>query len=394
MQFFRIWIFFKGYVIIRVDGANIERFINICVHKKVLLFDIERKANYVVLKILANRFKVIKPIAKKTGCSVKLLEKKGFSFFLRKYKKRKSFVIGCVSFLVIFMLLWSYIWEIELEGTSPLKKDDVVRYLEKNNIGVGSIKYFLDTKKIKDDFILNFKDISWVDVKVCGTKLIVNAISRKKIPKIIDKNLPCDIVAARDGIIEEVLVKNGVELVKPKDVVLKGDVLISGLIKNELLDINPKAVHAIGSVKARTWYYKVEEVNLMKIKKIYNGKISKRYGLELFNKELFKLKLGKEYNRYDKAHKTFSLRLFKDFVIPIKIRQEKRMYYDEKQDVLKMSDAKKQAYSKALNYILKSINKDSSVIKQQVDCFYDSGKIFVKVGVETLEDIGMEKIIE
>lgn len=392
MQSFKIWILFKGYVIIRVDGANIERFINICVHKELTLLDVKRKDGFVILKMPAHGFKFTRLIAKKTGCKVKILEKKGFSFFFKKYKKRKSFAIGIMVFLTTFALLWSYIWEIELTGDSCLKRNDVVKYLGKNNIRIGSVKYFLDTKKIEDDFILNFKNLAWVDVKIKGTKLVIDVVDRKKVPDIINKNLPCDIVAKKDGIIEEVLVKNGVEVVKVGDVVLKGDILISGIIDLEFFET--KMVHAIGNVKARTSYEKVEEVNLLKVKKNYTGRTSSRYIVEFLNKDLFKLKFGEEYNNYDKIDSVMNFKLFKNFIIPLKIKKEKRSYYYKNQEVLSMDIAKKEAFNKALSGILKGLSKDASITKQNVDYFERDGKIFVKVIVETCEDIGIEKAIE
>ena len=211
-------------------------------------------------------------------------------------------------------------------------------------------------------------------------------------PDIINKNLPCDIVAKKDGIIEEVLVKNGVEVVKVGDVVLKGDILISGIIDLEFFET--KMVHAIGNVKARTSYEKVEEVNLLKVKKNYTGRTSSRYIVEFLNKDLFKLKFGEEYNNYDKIDSVMNFKLFKNFIIPLKIKKEKRSYYYKNQEVLSMDIAKKEAFNKALSGILKGLSKDASITKQNVDYFERDGKIFVKVIVETCEDIGIEKAIE
>ena len=51
MQSFRMWILFKGYVIIKVEGVDIEKFINICAHRQLVLLDVVRGNNNVVLKM-------------------------------------------------------------------------------------------------------------------------------------------------------------------------------------------------------------------------------------------------------------------------------------------------------------------------------------------------------
>ena len=369
MQFFRIWILFKGYVIIIAKGAYIERFINICVHRKIILFDVLRKENCVILKTYANSFRLMRSVAKITGCSIKVLKKRGLPFFFRKYKKRKSFLIGSVMFVIIFAGMWSYIWEIEIIGDSLLKRKEVIDYLAKNNIGIGSVKYFLNTDKIEDDFILHFKNLAWVDIKVKGTKLVISAFDRTKTPNIIDENLPCDIVAKKDGIIEEVLVKNGVEVIKIGDAVLKGDVLISGIVMKDVLSDSSNMIHAIGNIKARTWNEAYSEVKLQKEKKIYTGDISKVYKLEFLDKKILNFKIGKGYDSYDKKNKVISVKFFENFVLPFKIKLEERVYYKNKQEAVSVDVAKKEALNKAINSVLKKIDKDANIIKQQVDYF-------------------------
>lgn len=55
-----------GYVNIKVEGFFIERFINICISKKILLWNIKRKKSTIMYaNIGINDYKKLKPIAKK-----------------------------------------------------------------------------------------------------------------------------------------------------------------------------------------------------------------------------------------------------------------------------------------------------------------------------------------
>ena len=45
----RVWNFLKGYVVIKVEGINLERFINLAITNNIYFWDIER-INYTALK--------------------------------------------------------------------------------------------------------------------------------------------------------------------------------------------------------------------------------------------------------------------------------------------------------------------------------------------------------
>ena len=68
--------FLTGFVTIEVEGFFIERFLNICMNKNILLQDLSREMNtYIKVKILKSDFKESRHIAKKTKCKVKIKKK-------------------------------------------------------------------------------------------------------------------------------------------------------------------------------------------------------------------------------------------------------------------------------------------------------------------------------
>ena len=59
--------YFTGYVKIKVEGFFIERFINMCISKKILLMNIEReKSTIMYANVGVDDYKKLKQIAKKT----------------------------------------------------------------------------------------------------------------------------------------------------------------------------------------------------------------------------------------------------------------------------------------------------------------------------------------
>ena len=67
-----------GYVRIEVEGYYIERFINICQNKKILIWNLKReKGVQLFFNIGISDFKKLKEISRKTNCKIKIKRKKG-----------------------------------------------------------------------------------------------------------------------------------------------------------------------------------------------------------------------------------------------------------------------------------------------------------------------------
>ena len=86
----------KGYLRIRITGTAVERFINLCGYKNILLWDVCRKDNCYELYISLKAFKQLRPIVKKTKIKVVILTREGLPFFMSDLNKRKIFLMCCM----------------------------------------------------------------------------------------------------------------------------------------------------------------------------------------------------------------------------------------------------------------------------------------------------------
>ena len=97
----KIWNYFKGYVIIRVEGLTLERLLNLAATYNIYLWDIKRHSNIVLeMKSSIRGFKELREIVKKVGCRVEIKEKIGFPFVIMKLRERKMLVAGFLLFLM------------------------------------------------------------------------------------------------------------------------------------------------------------------------------------------------------------------------------------------------------------------------------------------------------
>ena len=66
MGIIKIWLYLKGYVIIKIEGLTLERFLNLAATKDIYLWDIKR-IDYTILKMKTTieGFKSLKEIVKR-----------------------------------------------------------------------------------------------------------------------------------------------------------------------------------------------------------------------------------------------------------------------------------------------------------------------------------------
>ena len=130
--------YFTGYVKIKVEGFYIERFINMCISKKILLMNIEReKSTIMYANVGLADYRRLRQIAKKTKSKIKIQGKKGLPFTAHKYRKRKIFAILFCIVIATIIISSNYIWNIEITGNTSISTEEILRDLEESGLSIG-----------------------------------------------------------------------------------------------------------------------------------------------------------------------------------------------------------------------------------------------------------------
>lgn len=331
-----IYMFFSGYVTLIIEGFFIERFINICMSKKIFLQDIKRENNtYLKVKILKSDFKEIRHIAKKTKCKVKIEKKSGVPFVINKYRKRKVFAIAILVIAIFIFILTKFIWNIEVIGNEKISKEEIISLVNNYGIEVGKIKNNINVEKISNNIRLERDDISWIGIKVKGTNVIITVQEGIEVPEIIDKNEVCNIIASKDAIISKIVVQNGTPRVEVGAEVKKGDLLVEGIMESELAD--PRFVHAEADIYGKFYFEKEKKGLFKQNEKVKTGNEEQKNEICINN---FKINLYKgvsKFENYDTISSSKKIKLFSNFYLPIEIRKitnievknEQRIYSEE-----------------------------------------------------------------
>lgn len=279
-----IFHFFKGYVILLAEGKNFGLFINICSKHKIRLYNIRTLGKDIYeIETDAADFKKMRHAAYKSHTKLHIKKKFYIKNIINKYKKRVFYAVGLLLFLAFTAVSSRFIWSIEVLGSN--NNADILSAAELAGIKIGAYKPALpDGNEMKNIILTNTDGITWAWVYLKGTKAVIEVREAVLPPAVIDKNTPCDIVAAHDGVITDIIVKEGVALCKKGEPVLKGDILISGTYENA--DGEKRFEHALGEVYAATVRKTKKNVKLYKKTKKATGKKKSYTDLNIFSKHI------------------------------------------------------------------------------------------------------------
>ncbi|MCI9017132.1 MAG: sporulation protein YqfD [Clostridia bacterium] len=382
-----------GYINVSIEGYYIERFINICISKKILLWNLKRKkSSFLYANISLREFKKIKQIAKTTKCRIKIEEKKGMPFLLNRYKKRKIFIVLLLLIIVSIITLSNFVWNIEVIGNEKINQDEIIKQLEEKGVKIGISKQKIDSKKIINDIRLQRDDIAWMGIKVKGTNVVVEIVESDKKPEIIDEEQYCNIISDKEGIVTKINAQNGTALVKTGDIIKKGNILIGGWLEGKYT--GTRYVHAKGEVQARIWYSKKEKMSLNMQIEEKTGRIEKNYGMNINNLKINLPKALPKFQNYDTIIENKKLKLFSNLYFPIEFT---KIVYEEKQkiEIKYTPEEAKQILLKKLEEELKKEIKDvENIVNTQINYNQGNNEIEVELIYEVLENIGTkEKIL-
>ena len=128
-----LYLYIFGYVNVEIEGFFVERFINICISKRIFLWKLIRVRSTVVnARISLGDFRKIRQIAKKTKCKVKIKDKRGLPFLLHRYKKRKIFAITATVIAILIFGLTRFVWNIDIKCDGEINKEEIINLLEKD----------------------------------------------------------------------------------------------------------------------------------------------------------------------------------------------------------------------------------------------------------------------
>lgn len=278
------WRFCRGYLVISLKGRGVERLLNLAIMRGIGFWDLQKMQPGARFSIYLTSFKVLRPLIRKTRCHLHIVHKVGLPFWKYRLRRRWGLVVGVVLFIAALYTSTSLVWFVRVTGNKDLEEAEVLQLVEQLGIRPGVWKRKLNLPELEEELARMHGDIAWAGIRVRGTLVEIEIVEHLPEPEIDDR--PADIVAAKDGLIERILVLAGVAAVAPGDTVSKGDILIRGMHTFEGTTLpedeqSPEVkVRARGEVEARVWYEVCVEIAQKELIRTETGQYRKEYYLQ------------------------------------------------------------------------------------------------------------------
>lgn len=297
-------------------------------------------------------------------------------------------------FLVILTLSSQFIWDIRYEGVENTDIEKLEEATRLAGLRPGMLKMNLKSGYEMKDIILNNTDeIAWAWVYVKGTRAVVKVRENIMAPDVFDPDVPCDIVAARSGLIKSITTIRGRCVATENQMVAPGDTIISGTYEFE--SQNGYQVHASGSVMAETEHIRSGVYKQAYCYKKYTGRKRHKVRIRLFSLDIpLFIKEDSGFEVCDITEKDYDLNIAGKFLgvgVSVKTLRE---YIEEKEPI---------SFDAAVDFAQKELEKEISkellfgaelLDKKTETEKIDENTVKVTVIMNFLEEIGTEKRID
>jgi similar to stage IV sporulation protein len=371
----------KGIITIEIQSHIPERFINLLWKNGVQIKNIRKESiTTMIMDIALKDYPKVEEVAQKTRTKIKVISRKGFTFFLIKMRRRAALVGGVAVFGFILYYLSGYIWTIDIQTEDNLSPFEIRQQLASFGVVPGIKKNKIDVYKLQENVIKNNGNVMYFKARIEGSRLYVNAVEKVTPPRVAIENSPANLVAKKDGQITRVYTSGGTAVVKKGDTVKAGQVVVKG---EQGKDGSTYVVHASGSVFARTFYEEVKSVPVKGVKKERTGNSIENKYIEIMSKRLYLKNSLNKFKSYDKIEESTN------FI-------KKEIYHEVKETKYGLDSGKvvEETSQELYEKILQGLDKTVEIKDKKVEFEPEGDNLKVRVLVIAEENIAVTEKVQ
>lgn len=232
-------------------GGFQEKFISKLIENDIRLFDVKQEKGKLTALAYPSDYEFIARTAVKYKIRIRVIQRKGLYFFLRRYRKRWGIIAGVLSCCAIILIMSQFVWDIQISGNETVPETEILKVLEKEGLSPGVGKFGFDTRSCELSTVNAIEKLSWVSVEREGSRVYVKVgESRSEEAPEIPVDTPCNIIADCDGQLIGAIVHRGKLMTDIGSGVRKGQLLVSGTVNDN--GGNIVYVHSDGEFTVRT----------------------------------------------------------------------------------------------------------------------------------------------
>ena len=393
--------FLRGSVCVAVSGPFPERFLNLCAQSGVGFWDLAWEGGQSLrLRVLRRDAGRAVELAERAGCTASLEGRAGLPVFLAGFRRRYALLAGLALALAAVCLLSQFILTVEVSGNETVPSAVILMELSRQGVRPGAYGPGLDLRRISQEALRRIEGLSWMSVNLHGTRAEVLVRERSPAPTPRDETAPAHVVAAADGVLEEVEVLEGQALFREGQAVLAGEIVISGAVdlkepQYAAVDAGQRLVHARGEVWAVTHRTLAACIPLEAQVKVYTGEEERRWSLSLLGRSVnFFGKASISSSGYDKMTTTHILTLPGGREMPLVLVETEYRAYETAAAPVRADAARAMLEERLLERLTALIGAEGSVLSTAFSAEEEDGMLTVTLTAQCREQIGRESVFD
>ncbi len=212
-----------------LTGADIAASLRQMEHSGITLLHIDVLDQLTVqFTVSRKEFSIVQNIADRRGDALQIQRKTGYYWYLRQIWKRPVLVIGLIMLITLSLWVPGRIFFISVEGNDQVYTNRILEEASHCGIHFGAARRQVRSEKMKNSLLQRLPQLQWAGVNTRGCVAVISVRERTPPPVKEEGSAVSSIVAARDGVIQNLTVTSGTAMCKPGDAVKAGQVLISG----------------------------------------------------------------------------------------------------------------------------------------------------------------------
>jgi similar to stage IV sporulation protein len=395
-MFAKIFRYYQGRVYLKVTGEHIADFINLARKDRIVFYNGRSLPESFTAEVSIRDFRTLRQTAKKTGVKLEIRTKYGFPFVALRWRRRKGLIIGIFCIFAALVVLSQFVLSVSVEGNNRIPASQIIAAAHKIGLNTWALKKGLDLDEMSKQLQEKIPDLVWVTMEERGTNIRIRVVEKTLPQKVVFKG---DLIAAKTGFVDDVIVIQGIPVVKEGDTIKKGQVLIkaTGGMTEYSFDVTGKASAkqnavdapaAKGFVRGRVWYSSEKKVPLQEDITEKTGRSANGWGIKIQDRVIMITNQTSPYGEAIKETKSYALPVWRNWRFPVEII---KIQYEETQKVhveRTVSAAKELAENLAREELKGKIPPEAKILQDKVRILpSEKGVESIRLEMETFEEL-------
>lgn len=374
-----------GYTILEFSGGDACRFMNLMAAASLSFWSAENREGVYGLRLRSSFLPAARNLARRCDIEIREVERRGIGIYLRRLMLRPGLILGAAFGILLSFMISGRIWIIEAESSAFYTEEEILKAAEECGVYVGAPYEGNASYRM----LLRLGNLDWLSVNRNGVFVNIALRDKSGKPEIEDRSRICNVIASESGRIVSARAEKGKLMCQVGSGVAEGEMLISGVWKDEAGNIFRSLSR--GTIMAETRHSFISYVPKLR-KTFSSGRITEKKELYFFGLRIpLSLEtVGNGLYEFSERDEHISLC---GVELPIYIRSQK--YTELFEEEYRISDA--EARTRAMDEIERSLadylGEDGSLSIRNEEVYETADYVYVKWECLCLVNIAEEQIV-